>query len=86
MGWAVNLMKPRKEVTNIYWFPFRDFTCSRPVKSDAAQSFLGTVRVKGGASGSFISIAFQTASAVDCCLDIAGNAVEGGGARVDLRP
>ena len=49
----------------------------RPVRSAAAHSFLGTVRVKGGASGSSTSMDSQTDLAVAWWWEIAGRAVEG---------
>ena len=70
-------MKPRKEVTNMYWFPFRDLVGRRPVRSVAAQSLRGTVRVNGGESGSSRSIDSHTAFAVADWLEIKGRAVEG---------
>ena len=49
----------------------------RPVRSAAAQSFRGTVRVKGGASGSSKSMESHTALEVAWWWEIAGRAVEG---------
>ena len=79
-------MNPRKEVTNMYWFPFREATGRRPVKSAAAQSFRETVRVKGGALGSLGSMESHIASAVACWREVAAKAEEGGGDFDERRP
>ena len=56
------------------------------MRSEAAHSLRGTVRVKGGVLGSLGSIESQTAFAVVCWRETAGKAVEGGDFRDERSP